>query len=128
MNKALLLVAHGSRRPHSNDEIRSLARQLNARDDTSFDVVDCAFLELARPSIPDGIAKLAASGARHIIVLPYFLAAGRHVHEDIPAEVATGRQVVPQVTVEIAPYLGQSTSMLELLLSLAESTHRAVAS
>src|SRR5699024_2029589 len=82
MQNALLLIAHGSRRTQSNDEIRALARQVGERAGTAFERVDCAFLELAEPSIGGGIARLAEAGAQHVLVLPYFLSDGRHVHED----------------------------------------------
>ena len=49
--RTLLLVAHGSRRKASNDEIRSLASALGQQSETRFGRVDCAFLEIAEPSI-----------------------------------------------------------------------------
>lgn len=122
MHKGLLLVAHGSRRAQSNNEIRALARQLAARPDKPCHSVACAFLELAAPSIPDGIAQLADLGADNVTVLPYFLSAGRHVHTDIPAQVAIGAQARPQLTIEIAPYIGTTEAMPDLLLAIAANT------
>jgi sirohydrochlorin ferrochelatase len=113
--RALLIVAHGSRRAASNDEVRALCASVAARDEGVYQQVTCAFLELAEPSIPEGVAALIEAGARDITVVPYFLSAGRHVAEDIPAEVA--KVTVPDgVTVRIAPYLGRSESMADLLL------------
>lgn len=122
MHNGLLLVAHGSRREQSNHEIRTLAHQLATRPDKPCRHVACAFLELATPSIPEGIAQLADSGAQHVVVLPYFLANGRHVHADIPAQVAIGAQAQPQLTIDIAPYIGTAADMPDLLLSLAAGT------
>ena len=119
MQNALLLIAHGSRRTQSNDEIRALARQVGERAGTAFERVDCAFLELAEPSIGGGIARLAEAGAQHVLVLPYFLSDGRHVHEDIPAQVDAARQAHPHVDIDIAPYVGTAPAMPELLLSVA---------
>jgi sirohydrochlorin ferrochelatase len=116
--KALLLVAHGSRRAASNEEVRNLTGQLSGLDH-EYDRVDCAFLELAEPSIPDGLRCAIASGADEIVVLPYFLSAGRHVTADIPAEVDTVRQEHPEVVIRVAPYLGDSTSIPGLLLEQA---------
>ena len=89
--KSLILVAHGSRRAASNDEIRELTERLARQADGAFGRVSCAFLELAEPSIPDGIEQAVRAGAREVIVLPYFLSAGRHVAEDIPGLVAGKR-------------------------------------
>lgn len=116
---ALLLVAHGSRRVSSNNEIRILAEKLREQAGERFEDVRCAFLELAEPSIPDGIEECIQAGATEIKVLPYFLSAGRHVIEDIPAEVDGKRVAHPGVSIEIVPYLGLAASMPELLLSMA---------
>ncbi len=119
MKKSLLLVAHGSRRESSNQEVRELAARLGERAGGYYDWVTCAFLELAKPSIPDGIDGCVARGADQVVVLPYFLVAGRHVVEDIPALVEPRRVVHPQVEITIAPYLGATPGLEELLLARA---------
>jgi sirohydrochlorin ferrochelatase len=117
--KSLLLVAHGSRRAESNDEVRQLARQLDKQGNGEFGLVACAFLELAEPSIPDGLRAAIRAGATEVTVLPYFLSAGRHVVTDIPAEVNIIRAESPEVEIVLAPYLGASPDVVELLLELA---------
>ncbi len=117
--RALLLIAHGSRRAASNDEVRALARELQRRADGQFDRVVPAFLELAEPSIPDGVRECVARGATEIRVVPYFLAAGRHVMTDIPHELAEAAQAHPEASIEISPYLGQHPQVADLLLGLA---------
>lgn len=115
--KSLLIVAHGSRRQSSNDEVRELSRRL-AGDRHPFDFVECAFLELADPSIPQGLELCIARGAREVVVMPYFLAAGRHVIEDIPAEVAPIEQKYRDVIIRITPHLGASDFMSGAILGL----------
>jgi sirohydrochlorin ferrochelatase len=116
--KSLLLVAHGSRREASNDEIRELtARLREAADD--FDHLGCAFLELAEPSIPDGLRQAIARGAREVVVLPYFLSAGRHVVTDIPSEIEPVQKEYPSVIIRIAPYLGAADGVVGLLIEQA---------
>ena len=117
--KSLLLVAHGSRRAESNDEVRQLARQLDKQGNGEFGLVACAFLELAEPSIPDGLRAAIRAGATEVTVLPYFLSAGRHVVTDIPAEVNIIRAESPEVEMVLARYLGASPDVVELLLELA---------
>ncbi|MEW8014080.1 MAG: cobalamin biosynthesis protein CbiX [Candidatus Sedimenticola endophacoides] len=117
-NTALLLVAHGSRRDASNDEVREVARRLRALAGGRFSRVEAAFLELAEPPIPEGIAACCAAGARRVLVLPYFLSAGRHVVTDIPREVEQGRQRCPGVEVRLCGYLGGSDELPRLLLDL----------
>lgn len=115
--RALLIVAHGSRREASNEEVRALGRSVAAHAHNRFDAVSCAFLELAEPSIPDGLRELIRGGAEQITVVPYFLSAGRHVVEDIPAEIARVVREHPAVPIRLAPYLGASAVMPELLLA-----------
>ncbi len=118
--KSLILVAHGSRRAESNDEVRQLTVALRERAGEGFDAVSCAFLELAEPSIPDGIEASVRDGATDITVLPYFLSAGRHVVTDIPNEVAVKQAQYPDVSIRIAPYLGAARGIADLLLSQAQ--------
>lgn len=120
MQKSILLIAHGSRREASNDEVRELTERLREQGHDNYQHIACAFLELAEPSIPQGIESLIQQGAEHVVVLPYFLAAGRHVIEDIPAQVAGKKAQYPQVKIEVAPYLGTADAIPALLLSLVK--------
>lgn len=117
--KSLLIVAHGSRRQASNDEVRELTGRIAKKTGRHFDHVQAAFLELAEPSIPDGIHQCVEQGAREIVVLPYFLSAGRHVSEDIPAEVDKTRPNHPEVCIHIAPYLGAFEAIADLMTEQA---------
>ncbi len=114
--KTLLLVAHGSRRMQSNDEIRALAEKVRAKAGAQFGFVSCAFLELAEPSIPDGIEACIQQGADEVVVMPYFLSAGRHVVEDVPALVRAKQAQYPAVVIRFAAYLGASQVMPDLIL------------
>jgi sirohydrochlorin ferrochelatase len=108
VNQALLIVAHGSRRVSSNEEVRLLTEKITDEARDQFDAVRYAFLELAEPSISDGLRGLIKDGFSDIIVVPYFLSAGRHVAEDIPGEVAKITADYPDSRIRIAPYLGMA--------------------
>lgn len=117
---ALLLIAHGSRRQASNDEVRELTQALKQQTDEQFQIVECAFLELAEPSIPDGVSACVEKGAESVTVLPYFLSAGRHVVTDIPEELQKAQNKHPQVNIKTAPYLGSAQGISEILLGLSK--------
>ncbi len=117
--KSLLLVAHGSRRAESNSEIARLSERLAAKAAANFDVVEHAFLELADPLIPDGIERCIARGATSVSVVPYFLARGTHVAEDIPEQVAIKQAEYPDMDIHITDYLGTSDELVDVLLKLA---------
>jgi len=116
--EAVLLVAHGSRVPESNAEIETLAGRLAAHAGAGA-TVSHAFLELARPSIAEAIDALAGDGARRIVVIPYFLSAGRHVVDDIPAIVADARRRHPQVELVMTTHFGARDEVPALLAAMA---------
>ncbi|MBG7601612.1 MAG: CbiX/SirB N-terminal domain-containing protein [Gammaproteobacteria bacterium] len=120
MKRALIVVSHGSRREASNEEVRRLSQQLSIHQLNSFDDVSAAFLELAEPSIPDGVAAAIERGADEVTVLPYFLSAGRHVTQDIPAEVDKARRQNQDAVIRIAPYIGRAPEMADIVLRMAE--------
>ena len=120
--KALLLIAHGSRRTQSNTEVLLLADKLKQKCSEHYPIIHAGFLEFALPLIPDAIKKCADDGATSIIVLPYFLNSGRHVIEDIPTIVNDTENDYPNVEIKIAPHLGNSSLMIDLLITTANAT------
>lgn len=117
--QALLIIAHGSRRSESNDEIRDLARKVAHQSGDLYGFVGSAFLELAEPSIPDGIQQCIDQGATTVTIMPFFLSAGRHVVTDVPEMVREKQREYPDVQVRMAPYLGVSSLMPDLILQSA---------
>lgn len=111
----LLLIAHGSRREASNQEVREVARKLEAVSSSRFDRVIPAFLELAQPSITAGIDICSEAGATDVTVVPYFLSAGRHVAEDIPENLSKAAKQHPELTIHLRPHIGGHDEMPALL-------------
>lgn len=118
-HRHLLIVAHGSRRAASNDEVRALAQRVRDLRSPGIDHVEAAFLELAEPSIPAGLERCVALGAQEIIVFPYFLAAGTHVAVDIPEAVLEFSERHPQVNVRLVRHLGAVAGMPRTILDAA---------
>ena len=118
----LLVVAHGSRRDESNIEIGDLVARLR-NNSSLFIGIDYAFLEIAKPSIQEALRQQIAQGAVDIIVLPYFLSAGRHVMTDIPEQVKQVSTDEPSIKIKIAPYLGASKKIEALLIDQALSAY-----
>jgi sirohydrochlorin ferrochelatase len=114
--QALLVVAHGSRRAASNQEIFDIL----STKTTHYISISAAFLELATPSISEGVDFCVKNGATEVVVLPYFLSAGRHVSEDIENALAPKRLEYPQLTITIKPHIGAANGMAEMLLNLAK--------
>lgn len=122
MSQAYVLLAHGSRRAASNDEVTALAAALAERLQAP---VMAAFIEQTQPDLATACTSLRAAGASRITVLPYLLAAGRHLAEDIPALVAACQQQWPTLPFTISPHVGGAPLMVDLLADLASGSTNA---
>jgi sirohydrochlorin ferrochelatase len=111
--KALLLIAHGSRRPEANADLAFVADEMAARG--RYPIVQVSYLELAQPSIPDGGALCVQRGATEVILLPYFLSPGVHVHEDMTAARDELAKRFPHVTFRLAEPLGRHPLLLDVV-------------
>lgn len=112
-NSAILLIAHGSRLPSANDDLRQLAARLRERFPGH--VVEIAFLELTEPTIPQAAAACVRQNANRVLMLPYFLSAGTHVTEDLRGFQAEFRQTWPHVQFDLCPPLGLHPLMLDIV-------------
>ncbi len=115
--KALLIVAHGSRRKESNEEVRRLANRIKENAGPAFNMVECAFLEISSPQVDSAVADLVDAGATEIKIFPYFLSAGTHVVNDIPRIIKEERIAHPNVHMEILPHMGALQGISTLILS-----------
>lgn len=82
------------------------------------DLIEFAFLEIERPSIPEGIDKCVSEGAAEIVVTLNFLNSGRHVDVDIPAIVLAAQKKYPQVEFAISQPIGQHPQIPNLFIDL----------
>jgi sirohydrochlorin cobaltochelatase len=94
------------------DELRSVARQLAAACPQA--VVEHCFLELAEPTIAEGIARCMEQGVQRLTVQPLLLFAAGHAKRDIPEEVVRAAHKFPPLEVTFSPHLGCHLRMLEL--------------
>jgi len=111
--KALLLIAHGSRRAEANADLAFVAERMAARG--RYPIVQVSYLELAKPTIPAGGALCVERGAAEVILLPYFLSAGVHVHEDMVAARDELAARFPHVTFRLAEPLGRHSLLLDVV-------------
>jgi sirohydrochlorin ferrochelatase len=114
VRRALLLVDHGSRRSDANAVLEELATRLRARLPDR--IVAFAHMDLAEPTVAQGIAACVAKGATEIVVLPYFLAPGSHSTDDIPRLAHAALEGHPQVTLRLTPALGVHEKLVEIVL------------
>ena len=112
-HRALLLIAHGSRRPEANADLDHLAAQL--RDRGRYDSVRTSYLELAPPTIAEGGAQCIAAGATEVILLPYFLSPGVHVREDLQEALGELQSAHPGVSFRLAEHLGRHPLLVQVV-------------
>ena len=122
MNRAVLLVGHGSKIEGSNDAMNRVVDELRRREPSTF--FKTAFLELQSPSIPDGIHLCLQQGAEEIIVVPYFVQTGRHVVQDIPRIVQEAQAAHPKILISLANYLNFDSRIVSVVEDRIKSARR----
>jgi sirohydrochlorin ferrochelatase len=114
---ALLLIAHGSRRPEANADLEHVAAEIRRR--AIFFYVRAAYLELAEPTIAAGAEQCVQAGAAEVVLLPYFLSPGVHVTEDLTAARADLAGRFPNVTFRLAPPIGRHPLLADIVIQRA---------
>jgi sirohydrochlorin cobaltochelatase len=118
MNKAIILVGHGSRDPVWRLPIDAVAARLAAaRPEVP---VRCAFLELQQPDVPAAAAELAALGVQQATLVPMFLGTGKHARADLPRLLEEVRRAHPAVQFRLQPSVGEDPRVLDLLAAIAQ--------
>lgn len=113
MKQALIVIAHGSKEADSNraflDFVERFRRQYKQR------FVQAAFLELAKPLIPEAVDLCAQQGAEEVLIVPFMLFAGRHVKKDIPEMIQKAKQKYPDLDFHFTGPLADQPGMLKIL-------------
>lgn len=99
----ILLTGHGSKLPYNKELLEELASSVEKA--LGIGRVEIGLMEFNSPSIEEGLAKLAEGGAERVIVIPVFMALGKHTIEDIPAIL--GMEKGEQHTVVEEPKTGK---------------------
>ncbi|MGC0773897.1 MAG: CbiX/SirB N-terminal domain-containing protein [Candidatus Acidiferrum sp.] len=113
----LVIFAHGSPDIRWRLPLEELTASLTERHGA--DKVRLAYMEFARPSLADVVREAALDGKLHLRVLPLFLAAGAHVAEDIPQQIADAQRSFPQVKIELLQPIGEHPRVKELFREIA---------
>lgn len=93
MNKATVLLAHGSSDPHWLEPFNQLKDSIVAQL-PSGTPLRMAYMELADPKLQDVISELVQQGHKEVDILPLFFAAGRHLRKDVPAMLTKLQQTL----------------------------------
>lgn len=116
---ALVLFAHGSRDPAWAEPFKAIQVLIRAQ---SPDLrVELAFLEMMAPGIDECVTLLAAEGFGHVGIVPIFLAAGRHLREDLPALVERTQAKFPNLEISVSPPIGDVPEIQMAIAKVAQA-------
>ncbi len=113
--KALVFIAHGSKKELSNQEFISMVNSIKQKD-TNYDFIEASFLELAIPDIKNCSEKLIEKGVKKIYYYPFFLNSGRHVVSDIPNIIEELKSQYTNVEFELLKHFGSSKFIEEIII------------
>ena len=117
--KAILLVDHGSIRKEANEMLIDMAKLVQSMAGDAA-IIEYAHMELAEPTIAQGISKCVEAGATDVTVFPYMLSPGRHSTTDIPRMVNEVAPKYPDVRFSVTPPFGINEKLGEVILSRAQ--------
>ena len=121
-DKGLVLLSHGSLLCGSGAVLKLHAQTL--RQNGQYVAVEPGYLNYCHPPVEEAVERCVAAGARKIIIVPFFLVAGKFVQHDLPLRMKQVKKQFHEVKFEITRALEDSPAM-ELavvdLLKTAES-------
>jgi sirohydrochlorin ferrochelatase len=119
--KAILLIDHGSRRDEANEMLGDVRGMIQGQAGSEV-IVEYAHMELAAPSIEQGIAACVKRGATDVIAFPYMLSPGKHSTRDIPRMIDEAAKNFPGVKFSVTPAFGVHEKLGEVVLERAGIT------
>ena len=113
MKRAVVLVGHGSKLQGSDEALNRVLASLRKKEPETF--FQAAFLDVQPPCIPEGIEFCIKQGAEEVIVIPYFVQAGKHVVQDIPRIVSEAQVKYPNKIIRLGEYIGFDERVVSII-------------
>lgn len=117
MRTLTILLAHGSSDPAWSQTFVVMTEPVTGK----FPQAKLAFMELSTPTLDDVAEQAAKDGIESIIVLPLFLATGKHLKKDIPAMLKNIETRLGLRT-QLLPPIGEHPALGHAILSIIEQT------
>lgn len=116
MDKALILFAHGARDPEWSRPVQAVAKRLQLENpDLTLKV---AFLEFMAPTLSeavDAIAEQAKQQPARVDILPFFIAQGGHLRQEVPEMLEKIQQRYSNLQLRLLPPLGELPSVQDAM-------------
>jgi len=110
----IVLFAHGSSVEEANRRVHELAQQVQER--APYGCVHAAFLEKSQPDLATAIDAAVGAGLNRIIIVPYLLSAGVHLHRDLPNLVAAARRKHGNVEIAVSKGIEGHPLIISIIL------------
>lgn len=110
---AILYICHGSRVQSAVHSAINFVKKVQKQIDCQ--IQEISFIELADPSIYEGLHTCIQRGATSITVLPILLLSANHAKIDIPKEIVVFQKRFPNVDIKIGNPIGVHENMIELV-------------
>lgn len=121
--EGVLYVSHGSRVEEARKEAESFLHKVHEHVDVELGEV--CFLELAKPTIGEGVERLVKAGATKIAVIPVLLLRAGHYYKDVPQEIEKAKQKFPFIEVSYGEPLGVQDRIVDVLVDRIASVPKA---
>lgn len=109
----VVILGHGSRLKKANALISNIIGGL--KQSSGLLKVYPAYLQLAKPDLVQSLERLAKSGCRRIIIIPFFLFVGNHVSRDIPEIIEQEKKKYPDVRFIYTENLGKDSRIADIV-------------
>lgn len=113
----IILFAHGARDPEWARPVVAVAQRLRERFPNR--MIEIAFLEFMKPTLPEVVARVLAEGGCHsgacVQILPFFIAQGGHLRKELPEMLDALRAQHSGQAFALLPPLGELPAVQEAM-------------
>jgi precorrin-8X/cobalt-precorrin-8 methylmutase len=112
----VIIICHGSRGERGMvgvpETLREVIEGLKPLLVPGLEVVGAA-LQFNHPNLEEAVESLATRGVKRLVIMPYFLFAGRHITEDIPRIIEKLKKNYPEIQFVMASPLGLEDKFID---------------
>lgn len=114
----ILILAHGSRQSETENTLQKIIEMVKEelKSGLNTNLIEYAFLQFSANNLETGLKKLVDRGVTEIKVIPYFLFAGIHILEDIPAEIDEFLKEYPNVKISFGQTLVADKRLAQIVV------------
>lgn len=109
--QAILYIGHGTRIKKGVEEAIHFIEETKRRVDIA--IQETAFLELAEPTILQGVKNCVDLGATSIMIAPILLLSAQHAKEDIPEEIEKASKLFPNIKFTLGQPFGIHEKLID---------------